>query len=246
MYVKKYTRFYSEYSKIIYTIKISYFMTSDLKFNINKIDSDLKNLFEGVYITEKFEKGQYYVQINTNSVFVNENKGYKSRIEVVVDIPKTELSKNVINWKYYTNPSNIATSHVIERVSNIEQIATDIFDIARNRRMDSKYFESLDQICELINENNTEIKEISVLEKIKKSLGDLEFNFYDIKEERQILVENNEFMIKKPDVAFLISHNNILDYGDKFNLEKTLLGIDGINSVSFKDRCLKIDFTPNN
>ena len=112
--------------------------------------------------------------------------------------------------------------------------------------MDSKYFESLDQICELINENNTEIKEISVLEKIKKSLGDLEFNFYDIKEERQILVENNEFMIKKPDVAFLISHNNILDYGDKFNLEKTLLGIDGINSVSFKDRCLKIDFTPNN
>ena len=41
-------------------------MVLDIKQNINKIDFDLKKLFENVYITEKAEKGNFYVEISAN------------------------------------------------------------------------------------------------------------------------------------------------------------------------------------
>ena len=125
-------------------------MIQNVKENINKIDSDLKQLFENVYITEKANK-TFYFQINANNLFLFEN--CKKRVQVIVNINKSDLNSNLIKWNYLVNPLN-ESSEKIDRVSNINNIANDIFDIANNKRMIKEYFNNLEEQYDLILENS--------------------------------------------------------------------------------------------
>ena len=114
-----------------------------IKENINKIDYDLKNLFESVKISEKSNKGNYFFEVVASS----------NKAQVKVEISKPELNNNVIKWSYYVNPLN-ESSDKIERISNIENTASDIFEILSKKKMESAYFESLESNDDqLINES---------------------------------------------------------------------------------------------
>jgi len=132
----------------------------DFKQNINKIDNELKKLFENVYITEKADKGNFYVEITANKMFLFE--GCKKRVEVKAQISKSELNKNIVNWSYSLNPLN-ETSEKINKTSYLSGIANDIYDIASNRRMIKEYFNALEAHVDLINESNVEEEGLNAL-----------------------------------------------------------------------------------
>lgn len=138
-----------------------------IKENINKIDYDLKNLFESVKISEKSNKGNYFFEVVASS----------KKAQVRVEISKPELNNNVVKWSYYVNPIN-ESSDKIERISNIENTASDIFEILSKKKMDSSYFESLEsnEDIQLINES------VEFDNRFEKAYSDPngKFNYWDI------------------------------------------------------------------
>lgn len=138
-----------------------------IKENINKIDYDLKNLFESVKISEKSNKGNYFFEVVASS----------KKAQVRVEISKPELNNNVVKWSYYVNPIN-ESSDKIERISNIENTANDIFEILSKKKMDSAYFESLEsnEDIQLINES------VEFDNRFEKAYSDPngKFNYWDI------------------------------------------------------------------
>lgn len=192
-------------------------MILDIKQNINKIDFDLKKLFENVYIAEKADKGNFYFSITANKMFLFE--GCKKRIEVKVDINKNDLNSTIVKWNYSLNPLN-ESAEKIERVSYIQNIANEIFDVASNRRMIKEYFDALEAHVDLINENTTgNLNEDLILSSIKKYIQPK--NIDRTKDLIKLTVES-------------------LKMSDKFNLEKDLLATEKVEYVSFDDNSVKI------
>lgn len=125
-----------------------------IKENINKIDFELKNLFDSVTITEKTKKGEFLFEINASKVL--EVDGLDKKVEVKLEIAKPSLNSNTVKWSYYTNPLK-ETSEKIEIVSDIDTISSDIYKIVSKKRMTIEYFESLSPFIgdvELIVEND--------------------------------------------------------------------------------------------
>jgi hypothetical protein len=198
----------------------------DFKQNINKIDNELKKLFENVYITEKAEKGNFYVEITANKLFLFE--ACKKRVEVKAQINKNELNKNIINWSYSINPLN-ENAEKIQKTSYLSGIANDIFDIASNKRMVKEYFSNLESQVDLINENYTDISTnaniftkisniLTKYGKFNKIVGNIQNGkgFYNAFPEKE------------------------LSMSEKFSIEKELNSLDDVSFVSFPDNQIKI------
>jgi hypothetical protein len=122
-------------------------MVLNIKQNINQIDFELKQLFENVYIAEKVEKNNFFVEITANKLFLFE--GCKKRVEVKVNISKDDLRTNIVKWSYLVNPLN-ENSEKIERVSYMNSISNEIYEIASGKRMLKEYFNSLEAQVDLI------------------------------------------------------------------------------------------------
>lgn len=103
-----------------------------LKTNINKIHSDLSSIFDNVEVFEKssLEFGEY-VELKA----VNENK------ELVMIVTKRQLENDKFNWSYYSNP--IKKDFLVERVSTVDGLLSDIKDIFEKNRFDSDYTQQI-------------------------------------------------------------------------------------------------------
>ena len=201
-------------------------MILDIKQNINKIDNDLKDLFENVYIAEKADKGNFFVSITANKMFLFE--GCKKRVEVKVDINKTDLNNNIIKWNYSLNPLN-EKAEKIEKVSYLHSIAKDIYDIAANKRMVNEYFSSLEAHVDLILENNMSVEEeganalTTITNIVKEYVGNISQLSSDIQTE-----------------GGWIEYTTNIDMANKFRLEKRLLESGLVSYVSFNDGVIKV------
>jgi hypothetical protein len=198
-----------------------------IKENINKIDHELKQLFENVYISDKSQKNNFLFHISCNKMFLFE--GCKKRVEVIVDINKEDLKSNNIKWSYSLNPLN-ENAERIERYSTINNIAKDIYDIADNRRMVNEYFNSLEAHVDLINESanveTTDIDTTNLLATIVSKYSK------DIKYVANLYTEKNIYFILKEKLSM----------SNMFRLEKDLLDSGKVNSVSFTDGNIKVNF----
>lgn len=199
-------------------------MILNIKENINKIDRDLKELFENVYISEVTDRNNYLFSIKANQMFLFEN--CRKRIEVDVLINKENLKTNTITWSYSTNPLN-ENADRIERVSLINNIANDMYDVASNKRMVKEYFENLEEHVEAINENE-EVKEKTLEEKLDDLLKKYNLG------EKTILGDD-----------IIAYSKNELKMSDKFIIEKDLLNLGFVNYVSYSDNKVKINLNLN-
>jgi hypothetical protein len=107
----------------------------NLKYNINKIDVELSNIFESVTISEGSD-----INIG-NYVELSIMEGNK---EAKVIIKKSDLDNNKFNWKYYSNPLN-ENSDLVERTSVVDGFVNDIKDIFEKNRFDSDYIENINK-----------------------------------------------------------------------------------------------------
>ena len=104
----------------------------DIRFNINRIDTLLKEKFQNVEIKERSSKefGNYF------EVSVKESK------EVKFILPYKNID-NKINFEFYyfSNPMNEG-SYLIPRHSDVENIGLIISDILENDRFSEDYLKN--------------------------------------------------------------------------------------------------------
>lgn len=105
----------------------------ELKYNINKIHSDLLSNFEEVRVDEKSDKkfGNYFL-ISA----INEGK------EVKLILTKKSVESGNLNWSYYSNPLK-EDSLLVERTSSISDITSDVKDVITKNRFDEEYITSI-------------------------------------------------------------------------------------------------------
>lgn len=203
--------------------------------NINKIDFELKNIFENVFITEKNIKNQHLILIDVNSVFLFES--CKKRVNIKIEINKFDLVGNNIKWTYLTNPLN-ESSDKIERVSDISTITNDILDIVNKKRMVTEYFESLEPIFDKINENFSE-KEVEITDKIKNIVS----KYISITTVDKVLIENKQFTDTKPGYKFILKHDGEIKLSDMFKIEQNINCLPNVNYTTFKENHIEVDYS---
>jgi len=220
-------------------------ITQDIKSNINKIDYDLKNLFENVYIKEKTLGNQFYFEIKANSTFfnINESMDWK-RAESIVKIVKSNLASDMIKWSYCINPLN-ESSDWIDRVSTIDTIAKDIYETITKSRMDKSYFESLESIVESINESVIEITKDDLIDKLKEIAARFEVEIKTVKKSTTPVLEGNQFMTKSGDITINLYHNSDIKVSDKFKIESEINSNDGVNWTLFKEGFIEVNLSRN-
>ena len=215
-------------------------MTQDIKLIINKIDYDLKSLFENVYITEKSLGNQFYFDISANSTFLNLNE-MKSwqRAEVKVKISKRDLIGNNIKWSYSVNPLN-ESADIIERVSSIDNIAKDIYEVITKSRMEKSYFESLEYIVESINENVSEVVDKTIEDKLVDVISQLGIKV-DRFENSVKIIEGNQFDRIK-DITYKFYHSGDIKLSDMFKIEQNINSNSGVNWTVFKKGFIEVNY----
>jgi hypothetical protein len=221
----------------------------NLKHNINKINFELKKIFENVYITEKANKNNFYVEIVCNKMFLFE--GFKKRVEVKAFISKDSLNFENIKWSYAINPLK-ENSETIERISNIANIANDIYDVASNKRMVKEYFDNLESHVDLINEECTP-GGILTLEEVRQSICDTvdsyvskycekilskEYKIHNVLVKRNHYLGGGEFEALHP--TGTIEYTAHISTSNKFKLEKELIDSYFVKYVSFNENIIKV------
>ena len=204
-------------------------MIQDIKLNINKIDGDLKTLFENVFISEKTDRNKYFFSISANKMFLFE--GCKKRVEVKVNIDFEDIKTNIVKWNYLLNPLT-ENSETIERVSYVNSIANDIYDIACNRKMVKEYFDSLEAHVDLILEKSDFIVEgtntlVDIMEICNK------YGTY----------ENTSANVQPDGGYVILTCNELMPMSNKFRIEKELLATEKVAYVSFDDAKKEIKIT---
>lgn len=215
-------------------------ITTEIKANINKIDYDLKRLFENVYIKDLSIGSQFFFEIKANSKFFNINESNEwKRAESIVIINKQDISKDIIKWKYSVNPLN-ESSDYIERFSSINTIGNDIYETITKSKMEKEYFNRLENIIESINENvGEEITKDDLIEKLKEiSNKYIKVETLDV---TPIISENTYF--SKPNMIAKIYHNDTIPISDRFKIESEFALNECVNWTLFKEGFIEINYS---
>jgi|LakMenEpi03Aug12_release.lakeMendotaPanAssembly.Ray.scaffolds.fasta_scaffold440169_2 hypothetical protein len=218
--------------------------TAELKSRINKLDYDLKEIFENVYIHEKSIGNQFFFDILCNGEFwnLNESQAYQ-RVEVKLVIHKSDLLQETVAWMYSSDPSN-ENAHYVQRESSLNKLAKDIEDVVLNLRMDESYFSNLPYVIENLNSfSPVEILD-SDAKVLKEKIESFGIPVDEIDQDDTVVLESNEFMTKKPDRKYSFYHHADLKMSDKFLLEGHLNSMEGVNYTIFKEGVIEINFTP--
>jgi hypothetical protein len=210
----------------------------DLKSNINKIDFDLKSLFENVYVSEKSEGSRFYFEIKANGIFRLDESSNQRR-EIVIRIDKSDILSNRICWSYSSNPLN-ESSDWIERVSSLETLSSDAYDVVLKNRMDKMYLESLECIVESINENSTEIVEKTIIENVTGILSRYGISTYEISSEINPILENNVFLIKDSDRTFIFPIKSEIKLSDRFMIESEINSLPNVSWTLFRENYIEV------
>lgn len=109
----------------------------DLKYNINKIHSDLISQFykSEIKIEEKSDNrfGNHF-EISV----INEDR------ECKMIFSKREIENSKFNWIYFSDPLD-ENSNIVERTSSIENFVNDVVDIFEKRRFDAGYLNKINE-----------------------------------------------------------------------------------------------------
>ena len=112
-----------------------------IKENINRLDFELKSVFQKVQINEGQSKSEYFFDIVAEKIV----EGKMTAIRLFIN--KSQLESKKVTWRYLSNPSE-QDSYLVERVSNFEELAEDILQVVDERKFERAYLESLTPVVE--------------------------------------------------------------------------------------------------
>ncbi len=215
----------------------------EIKSKINKIDFELKEVFENVFIKEKFYKTGFFEIICNKVQLVRESKDYK-RVEVKVIINQPDLLSEMVKWSYSTNPLD-ESALWIDRVSSIEDISKDIITIAEECRYDESYLMNLEPLVDVINESVMIEEEVpsTTISLATNVLKDFKIDVLSTNQETKLT--NESFNFDPSDRVVKFYHNSDIKISDMFKIESKIQSLDGVNWVVFKEGFVEVNFTPN-
>ena len=216
----------------------------EVKSRINKVDFELKQVFENVFIKEKYYKTGYF-EISANKVvYLKESKEFK-RLEAKVIINQPDLLQEQVRWSYSTNPL-VESAIWLDRVSPIEDLSKDIANIVEERRLNEDYIFNLEPIVDMINEDASFDEEIEQKTKIDV-ISDFLTNFnVEVKSHNVMVVSNESAFTTVSDRIITLNHNSDIKISDMFKIESQINSIEGINWTVFKEGFIEISWTPSN
>jgi hypothetical protein len=216
----------------------------EVKSRINKIDFELKQVFENVFIKEKYYKTGYF-EISANKVvYLKESKEFK-RLEAKVIINQPDLLQEQVRWSYSTNPL-VESAIWLDRVSPIEDLSKDITNIVEERRVSEDYIFNLEPIVDMINEDASFDEEIEQKTKIDV-ISDFLSNFnVEVKSHNVMVVSNESAFTTVSDRIITLNHNSDIKISDMFKIESQINSIEGVNWTVFKEGFIEISWTPSN
>lgn len=218
-------------------------IVESIKSNINKIDFQLKELFENVNIKEKSDRSGNFFEIVTDSSFFFEDYSWK-RAGVKVKIYKQDLiNESNIKWFYQIDTLD-ESSDWVERSSSTSDIGRDIYNTIILKQMSNDYFSKLETIVESINESSSSISDSNIEAKIESVLFKYGIKINNKTHKNDVVLENNQFMSKKPDQKIKFSHKSEIKISERFQIELDIKSMPGINYVLFKDNEIEVDYTP--
>lgn len=209
----------------------------DLKSNINRIDYGLKSFFENVYVSEKTSGNKFYFEIKANGIFRLDESSNQRR-EIVIRIDKSDILSNRIRWSYSSNPLN-ESSDWIERVSSLETLSSDAYEVVYKNRMDKMYLESLECIVESINESSIIGIENTLVENVRGILEKYGVKTIEIKTEIVPIYEGSGF--PSIDNTLIIPHSSNLKISEMFQIECEIKSLPRVNWVLFKEGFIEIN-----
>ena len=160
------------------------------------------------------------------------------RAEVKVKINKTSLVSDLVNWSYSVNPLNEGADW-IERLSKLDSVAKDIYEIVTKSRMEKSYFESLEAIVESINESATEITKDDLISKLKEIAE--RFNIEVKKTTKDKIVKESVGL--EPDLNVRIYTDSDIKVSNRFMIESEISKIEGVNWVLFKEGFIEVNLS---
>jgi hypothetical protein len=216
----------------------------EVKSRINKVDFELKQVFENVFIKEKYYKTGYF-EISANKVvYLKESKEFK-RLEAKVIINQPDLLQEQVKWSYSTNPL-VESAIWLDRVSPIEDLSKDIANIVEERRLNEDYIFNLEPIVDMINEDASFDEEIEQKTKIDV-ISDFLTNFnVEVKSHNVMVVSNESAFTTVSDRIITLNHNSDIKISDMFKIESQINSIEGVNWTVFKEGFIEISWTPSN
>ena len=211
-------------------------MTQDIILGINRIDSELKNLFESVSIVEKSNNTGFFFNVTASGTINNKE------LTLIAELKQTDLLGSIINWKYLSNP-NDANSFLIERVSNLDSIQDDMYDIIKNKRFDSEYLDNIVEKLDAINESNQSAGQNNIIDSINNI-----FIYHDVAsfspiDKVMLFNENVDIFIKTP-YKLKMELSEPLKESTKLSIEQQVMKIEYVDYISFKsDNTVEISVT---
>lgn len=215
----------------------------DIKANINKIDFQLKEVFENVNIKEKSDRVGHFFEINTDSNFLFEDNSWK-KAGVRVKIYKQDLLIESVRWFYQVDTLN-ESSDWIERVSPISRVGVDINNVILLKQMSEDYFSKLESTVEMINESASQIVETDIESKVENILLSYGIKIEGKSYDESVVLENNQFMSTRPDQKIKFLHNSEIKISDKFRIEALVKSFEGVNYILFRENEIEVDYTPS-
>jgi len=208
---------------------------------INRIDRELKESFENVFIEEKYFKTGYFDISANKVVFIKETKEWK-RLEAKVIINQPDLLNEMVDWSYCLNPLN-ESSEWLDRVSHIDILSHDIINIVDEKRLDEKYVLEVEPIVDMINESKEteEIEEKTQMD----SMSELLNTFNLVVTSKTVDVISNESFNTASDRIIKFFHNGDIKISDKFKIESEMGKLNGVNWTLFKEGFVEVSWTPN-
>jgi hypothetical protein len=216
----------------------------EVKSRINKVDFELKQVFENVFINEKYYKTGYF-EISANKVcYLKESREYK-RLESKVIINQPDLLQDFVKWSYSTNPLN-ESAIWLDRVSSFDELSTDIINIVEERRLHEDYIFNLEAIVDMINEDATFDEEVEQKTKIDV-MSDLLNTFnVSVTSHNVMVVSNESAFTTVSDRIITFNHNSDIKISDMFKIESQINSMEGVNWTVFKEGFIEISWTPSN
>jgi len=208
---------------------------------INRIDRELKESFENVFIKEKYFKTGYFDISANKVVFIKETKEWK-RLEAKVIINQPDLLNEMVDWSYCLNPLN-ESSEWLDRVSHIDILSHDIINIVEEKRLDEKYVLEVEPIVDMINESK-EMEEIEEKTQMD-SMSELLNTFNLVVTSKTVDVISNESFNTASDRIIKFFHNGDIKISDKFKIESEMGKLNGVNWTLFKEGFVEVSWTPN-
>ena len=208
---------------------------------INRIDRELKESFENVFIKEKYFKTGYFDISANKVVFIKETKEWK-RLEAKVIINQPDLLNEMVDWSYCLNPLN-ESSEWLDRVSHIDILSHDIINIVDEKRLDEKYVLEVEPIVDMINESK-EMEEIEEKTQMD-SMSELLNTFNLVVTSKTVDVISNESFNTASDRIIKFFHNGDIKISDKFKIESEMGKLNGVNWTLFKEGFVEVSWTPN-